>query len=74
MVTGFQLEILTANGQLKLFAKAHTIHNTRELFGTSTEPNYSRTTAFILSIPVFIVCHCFLELLCCQYLKNRILS
>jgi len=64
MVTGFQPEILTARGQRKLFAKAHVIHNIRQLF----EPNYNRITALILSIPAFIVCHCFSKLFCCQYL------
>lgn len=74
MVTGFQPEILTARGQRELFAKAHTICSIKQLFETSVEPNSNRITALILSIPAFIVCHCFLELFCCQYLKNRILS
>lgn len=63
MVTSFQPEILIARGQCKLFAKAHTICNIRQPSETSVELNYNRITALILSIPAFIVCHCFLRVI-----------
>lgn len=67
-------EILTAKGQCQLFAEACTIGSIRQQFEPSAPPNNRRIAAFIFSNPAFIVCHCFLELFRCQYLKNRILS